>query len=194
MGFSIWNVLWSRVRDNWLCRTDYAPFESFRFQFLSAVSCSFRYFQYCPADSLTRYLICLTIGPAFMTAAIYLCLGRIITAYGRNLSRFTPRTYTFVFIGCDFVSLVLQAVGGALTSTSSDEQASNIGVDVMVAGLSFQIFSLAIFMGFCAEFAWRVKHNSPALRESKLKSTRETWQFRGFLWGKASRSQSRFML
>lgn len=38
------------------------------------------------------YLICLTIGPAFLAAAIYVCLGRIVVVYGEAISRIRPRT------------------------------------------------------------------------------------------------------
>ena len=66
------------------------------------------------------YIVCLTIGPAFLSAAIYLCLARIVIVYGEGLSRFYPRTYTLLFCTCDFIALVLQAVGGAITSTATD--------------------------------------------------------------------------
>ena len=45
-----------------------------------------------------RYLICVTIASVFLTAAIYLCLARIVIVYGENLSIFRPRTYTILFI------------------------------------------------------------------------------------------------
>ncbi len=63
------------------------------------------------------YLICLTIGPAFLAAAIYVCLGRIVVVYGEYISRIRPRTYTFLFMGCDFVSLVVQAIGGGVAAS-----------------------------------------------------------------------------
>ena len=46
----------------------------------------------------SRYLICITIAPVFITASIYLCLARIIVVYGEHLSRFRPRFYTITFI------------------------------------------------------------------------------------------------
>lgn len=44
-----------------------------------------------PPDEIAHinsYLICLTIGPTFLSAAIYLCLARIIVVYGEQHSRF----------------------------------------------------------------------------------------------------------
>jgi hypothetical protein len=61
-------------------------------------------------------LITLTIAPAFLSAAIYLCLARIVVVYGEDRSRFRPRMYTIVFCSCDFLALLLQAIGGAIAS------------------------------------------------------------------------------
>lgn len=66
------------------------------------------------------YLVCLTIAPAFLSASIYLCLARIIVVYGEHISRFPPRAYTILFCTCDFISLLLQAIGGAIASTAND--------------------------------------------------------------------------
>ena len=63
------------------------------------------------------YLISLTLGPVFFAAAIYLCLGRIVVVYGEELSKLKPKTYTVVFLTCDFVSLVVQGVGGGIAAS-----------------------------------------------------------------------------
>lgn len=44
------------------------------------------------------YLITLTLGPVFIAAAIYLCLGRIVTVYGEGMSRIRARSYTVIFM------------------------------------------------------------------------------------------------
>jgi hypothetical protein len=62
------------------------------------------------------YLVCLTLGPVFFAAAIYLCLGRIVVIVGEEISWLKPRTYTFVFVACDVLSLLIQAVGGVIAS------------------------------------------------------------------------------
>jgi hypothetical protein len=64
-------------------------------------------------------IVALTIAPALLSGAIYLCLARIIVVYGEHLSYFKPRTYTIVFCSCDFISLLLQAIGGAFAAGSS---------------------------------------------------------------------------
>jgi uncharacterized membrane protein len=39
-------------------------------------------------------IVCLTIAPAFMAAGIYLCLRRIVYAFGPDNSRIKPELYT----------------------------------------------------------------------------------------------------
>ncbi|CZT16024.1 related to RTA1 domain protein [Ramularia collo-cygni] len=136
-----------------------------------------------PFDPFLEYLICLTIGPAFIAAAIYLCLGHIVVVYGEDVSSIKPRTYSLLFVTCDFLSLVLQAVGGALAATADTRPDRAIGVNVMIAGLSTQVVSLILFMGLCAELAWRVRR-SPHLNErtAGLRSSRR-WKL--FLFGLA---------
>ncbi|KAE8445435.1 hypothetical protein EG329_013448 [Mollisiaceae sp. DMI_Dod_QoI] len=128
------------------------------------------------------YLVCLTISPAFLSAAIYLCLARIVVVYGEHLSRFKPRTYTLIFCGCDIFSLVLQAAGGGIASGANTASQDQLGINVMLAGLSVQVASLALFASMCAEFAYRLYRNPNAwnmnhaqLYDSKL--------FKSFLIG-----------
>lgn len=144
-----------------------------------------------------RYLICLTIGPAFLAAAIYLCLGRIVVVYGESISRIQPRIYSIIFISCDFLSLVLQAAGGALAATADTKADGDVGVNIMVrifsslrggtihadildqmAGLSTQVVSLILFMILSAEFAWRVRLNPDRLnpRFAGLRSSK-MWNY-----------------
>lgn len=130
------------------------------------------------------YIVCLTISPAFISAAIYLCLGRIVVVYGDQISRFRPRTYTLIFCGCDFFSLVLQAAGGGMTSSAKTYTAQQTGINVMLAGLSCQVASLFIFATMSLEYSFRLYKNPlswdtthSALYQSKL--------FKAFLCGLA---------
>lgn len=135
---------------------------------------------------MIRYLICLTIAPAFISASIYICLGRIVIIYGEDISRLSPRTYTIVFIICDLVSLLLQASGGAVTSIADADQAdlSQAGINTMIAGLSSQVVSLAIFMALCLDFAWKVHKNQHKLNpEMDMIVLRNSIKWKAFLAG-----------
>ncbi|RDW73451.1 hypothetical protein BP6252_07358 [Coleophoma cylindrospora] len=102
------------------------------------------------------YIICLTIGPVFFTAALYLTLSRVITHYGTQYSRLQPKTYTLTFITSDVIALILQAVGGALADTAATNAASLQGVHIMIAGLAFQVVSLLAFSLLAGEFFGKV--------------------------------------
>ncbi|KAF4761369.1 hypothetical protein N7455_012618 [Penicillium solitum] len=135
-----------------------------------------------------EYLICLTIAPAFISASIYICLGRIVVIYGEDISRLRPRTYTIVFIICDVVSLLLQASGGAVTSIADADQAdlAQAGINTMIAGLSSQVVSLAIFMALCLDFAWKVRKNQHKLNpEIDMIVLRNSIKWKAFLAGLA---------
>jgi RTA1 like protein len=109
------------------------------------------------ALTMDRSLVTLTIGPAFLSASIYLTLARIIPIYSSTLSRFKPRTYTILFITSDFIALLLQAAGGAIASLANTNNVEKIGINIMLAGVSWQVFGLGLFAILCAEFAWRVR-------------------------------------
>lgn len=136
-------------------------------------------------NNQTSYLIVLTIAPCFLSAGIYFCFSRIVIIYGEHFARFRPRTYTIIFITADVFSLVLQAVGGALADTAPSEESEQgqSGIDIMISGLSFQVFSLFVFMCLCADFAVRARKNradpSGALRRCGCGAA---W-FYGFLVG-----------
>ena len=71
-------------------------------------------------------------------------------------SRFNPNYYYYGFIPCDFISLILQAVGGAISS-STDADSTN-GVNIALAGLSFQIVTLFVFAVLASDYAFRSRY------------------------------------
>lgn len=103
-------------------------------------------------------IVCLTIGPAFLAAGVYLCLRRIVYAFGPENSRIPPEYYTRIFIPCDVISLVLQAAGGGIASVAShDNKPVETGDNIMIAGLSFQVLTLLVFIVCCVDFALRAR-------------------------------------
>jgi hypothetical protein len=123
-----------------------------------------------------QYLITLTIGPTFISASIYLCLARIVVVYGEHLSRVTPRFFAVVFIA------LLPQAAGAMASTANTPSQDRTGKNIMVAGVAWQVFSLALFASLCCEFAWRIHKSTDAALNTNFYSIRNTFKFRGFLW------------
>jgi hypothetical protein len=83
-------------------------------------------------------------------------------------------------MSCDFVSLVLQSIGGGITATAGDKSISNAGVHIMVAGLALQVFSLVLFMVLCLELSWYARG---AHKEERFVDLRGTGSFRVFKYG-----------
>ncbi|KAK6443370.1 phospholipid-translocating ATPase rsb1 [Oleoguttula sp. CCFEE 5521] len=126
------------------------------------------------------YLICATIAPVFITAAIYLTITRIIVLYGAQNSYFKPRTVAIAFMFSDFTSLVLQGAGGGIADTADTKPDQQVGVNVMIAGLILQVVSLFAFAVFCAYFAWRSRTGVLDMAREKI-AVRERWFFKAFL-------------
>ncbi|RSM03809.1 hypothetical protein CEP52_007174 [Fusarium oligoseptatum] len=134
-------------------------------------------------DYFLWYLITLTIGPVFIAAAIYLTLGRLVVVHGEAISRIKPRTYTTFFLGCDIVSLVVQAVGGGIAASTpvTNQHMIDVGTNILVAGLSIQVACLFAFSACSLEFFWRVRRN-PELRNPEFADLVNSKKFKMFLF------------
>ncbi|KAF4997801.1 hypothetical protein FGRMN_3595 [Fusarium graminum] len=94
-------------------------------------------------------IICITVAPVFFSAAIYVLLSQVINFVDPNISRFPPKYFYWIFIPSDIISLILQAVGGALSCVASTHEAVKTGENISLAGLIFQVVTLICF---CALF------------------------------------------
>lgn len=121
-------------------------------RFLYAEETTIRYFNWLTYDE-----VCITTAPVFYTAAIYVTLSKIVVFLGAEHSRFSPALYYWIFIPCDLVSLALQATGGAMSANSSGSD--KVGVDISLAGLSFQVCSLVVFILLVVDFAFRYRRS-----------------------------------
>ncbi|KAJ5267263.1 RTA1-domain-containing protein [Penicillium angulare] len=104
------------------------------------------------------------LAPTFYTAGIYILLGRFIQLLGRESSILSPKQYLWIFCTCDFISLVVQAAGGGMASSESDNGNTAPGTNTMVAGIIFQLVSISVFVFFAVDFLRR------AFRMGMLKS------------------------
>ncbi|CAN9391610.1 unnamed protein product [Alternaria alternata] len=101
-------------------------------------------------------ICCLIIAPAFISAAIYLTLKHIVYSFGTSWSRLKPTCYSWIFIGCDLLSLVLQGAGGGIAATAHfGTELQDIGTDVMLAGVVWQVVCLRLFGYFLGEYLVR---------------------------------------
>jgi RTA1 like protein len=101
-------------------------------------------------------ICCLTLSPAFNSAAIYLMLKHIVRRFGRRWSRLRPKYYTWGYITADILALILQAAGGGLAATASGNNSQlNTGTNLMIAGICWQVATLVIFGAMVTDFLIR---------------------------------------
>ena len=122
-------------------------------------------------------VILLTIAPAFLSAGLYIMLKRLVLLFGPQYSRISPNGYAYIFVAADVVSIILQGAGGAISAIATEKTFLDQGVDIMIAGLVSQVFTLTIFAGLCVDFARQVlKHRGslPPARQALM----STWKFK----------------
>ncbi|KAB8233918.1 RTA1 domain-containing protein [Aspergillus alliaceus] len=101
---------------------------------------------------LEEQLVLLILAPTFTTAGIYCILSMIVPILGREKSPLNPRSYLIIFIGADFLSLILQGIGGGMSASALSKDGNEWpGTYTMVVGIIFQLVSLCIFAIF---FEW----------------------------------------
>ncbi|VDB94162.1 unnamed protein product [Peniophora sp. CBMAI 1063] len=104
------------------------------------------------------------ISPTPLIAANFIMLGRIILRLGEGYSRLSQRWYTRVFLTCDIVALVIQGAGGGIASSAHTHSGSELGSNIMLAGIIFQLICIVIYTALAAEFLWHYGKDMPFRR------------------------------
>ena len=117
---------------------------------------------------------------AFLAAGVYLTLKHITLNLGPEHSRLKPRYYTWIFITCDFISLLLQAIGGATAATANTDPLLKTGGNIMLAGIVFQVVTLLVFLGLAIEYFVRLSANRRSMSEGATQLLHSN-RFRVFL-------------
>ncbi|KAH5420885.1 hypothetical protein HBI25_186610 [Parastagonospora nodorum] len=120
-------------------------------------------------DAFIIQICCLIISPTFVSAGIYLTLKHIVINFGERWSRLPPVWYTRIFITGDIFSLVLQGAGGGLASTAdSGSDLQDVGTNLMIAGVIFQVVILAFFGYFLTEYVVRTYRRRNQLSDESM--------------------------
>jgi hypothetical protein len=122
-------------------------------------------------------VVLLTIAPAFLSAGLYIMLKRLVLLFGPQYSRISPNAYAYIFVSADVVSIILQGAGGAISAIAKEKTFLDQGVDIMIAGLVSQVFTLTIFAGLCVDFARQVFRNRGLLPPARH-ALMSTWKFK----------------
>ncbi|WVQ96054.1 hypothetical protein IAU59_003154 [Kwoniella sp. CBS 9459] len=107
-----------------------------------------------------QQIITLIIAPVFFSAWLYTLLGIAINRLGPQYSILRPKLYITVFVTCDVISLVLQAIGGGWAATAPNPTPKT-PTNIMVGGIVFQLISMIIFSFLALDFALRAMKKRP---------------------------------
>jgi hypothetical protein len=126
-------------------------------------------------------ICCLIISPAFVAAGVYLVLKHVVLNFGERWSRLRPNWYTWLFIGGDILSLVLQGAGGGVAATADNGSSlQEVGTNLMIAGVIWQVVCLAFFGYFLVEYGVRTHRHRDELSPESMALFRST-KFRSFM-------------
>jgi len=108
-------------------------------------------------------------APTFLIAGYFIALGEVIRRLGPCYSRLQPKMYTIIFCGADFIALTVQGIGGGLAataaaSTTGNKNGANLGANVMLAGIVFQMVALFAYLSIASEFLIRYTYDKPIQR------------------------------
>jgi hypothetical protein len=128
-------------------------------------------------------ICCLIIAPAFNSAAIYLTLKHLVKCFGRETSRLRPKYYTWVFIIADFLALCFQGAGGGIAATAGNNSSlRDIGDDLMLTGISWQVLTLLLFGIMTADYALRRRASATPL-SAEAEGLKQQRKFQFFMAG-----------
>jgi len=92
----------------------------------------------------------------------------MIRAIGPQFSPLKPSLYPWIFITCDFLSLLLQAIGGATAATANTSSGSDLGGHIMLAGIVFQVATFTFLYCLTASFIFNLRRGMQSLTTEAL--------------------------
>lgn len=110
-------------------------------------------------DGFVIQLVMLILGPTLVAASISVTFKHLVLWYGREWSFIKPVLYPWIFVGSDFLSIVIQAVGGAVSATATggeepDNDLLDVGSGLLIAGVVFQMANMIFCGGLMLYYLW----------------------------------------
>lgn len=100
----------------------------------------------------------LVLGPTIIAAGISVTFKHLVSWYGSQWSIIRPNHYPWIFVGTDVFSLLVQMAGGgvaAIATVKADQSLSELGNNLMLGGVCFQVVNMIFCGGLILTYAWR---------------------------------------
>ncbi|KAI0724600.1 RTA1-domain-containing protein [Cerioporus squamosus] len=119
-------------------------------------------------DPYIMQLAVTIIAPSPLVGALFLLFERISERLGAQYGRLSPKWYARIFLTCDIISLIVQGVGGGLAGSADDDRDQlDLGGDIMLGGIIFQLTSITVFVILMAEYFLRYSSDRPTGKGKK---------------------------
>lgn len=110
-------------------------------------------------DAFVIQLVMLILGPTLVAASISVTFKHLVLWYGREWSFIKPVLYPWIFVGTDFFSIIIQAVGGVVSAIATggdnaDESLLDTGSALLIAGVVFQMANMVFCGGLMVYYLW----------------------------------------
>lgn len=135
-------------------------------------------------DAFVIQLVMLILAPTFVAASISITFKHLVIWYGPEWSFIKPVLYPWVFVGTDFISIFIQAAGGAISAVATGGETDNqklldVGSGMLVAGVIFQLINMVFCGGLMLFYIWR-RHRALKSGPERVQSSRgETYEMGG---------------
>jgi len=96
-------------------------------------------------NAMQLQLVCLILAPSAIAAAISVTFKHLIIYVGEQHSKLMAKWYPWVFIGTDFISIIIQAIGGIVSLLGAGNGLIIAGVSFQVANMVLCVLTLSIF-------------------------------------------------
>ncbi|KAI0026998.1 RTA1 like protein-domain-containing protein, partial [Vararia minispora EC-137] len=108
------------------------------------------------------------IAPTPLLGANFIILGRIIHLLGSRYSRLSSRLYSRIFLTCDIIALIVQGLGGGIAASANngDQKQANLGGNIMLGGIIFQLVAIILYSSLATEFFLRYVKDRPLRHDS----------------------------
>ena len=99
-------------------------------------------------------------------------IKHLILHFGAEYSRMKPKLFTWVFIGCDVLSIVVQSIGGVMAAAADTMEKAERGNNIVIAGIAIQVVTM-VFCGLLGvDYIFRYRRGTKGARASEGKTKR----------------------
>lgn len=99
-------------------------------------------------------LLLILLAPLWINAFVYMVLGRAIHFFldDDRVLRIRARHITLMFVLFDIAAFLVQATGGAMTSSSEPLSTQKLGLHIYMGGVGLQLFFICVFIALASQF------------------------------------------